>query len=58
MSPCADAPALAESIRRLCEDSALAESLVATGRQRLIRDFSKPVIMQQYIELYTRLAGG
>lgn len=58
MSPCADAPALAESIRRLCEDPDLAESLAASGRQRLIRDFSKPVIMQQYLELYTRLAGG
>jgi len=58
LSPCKDAAALAASIRCLCEDSGLAQSLVAAGRQRLVRDFSKPVIMQQYIELYTRLAGG
>ncbi len=58
MSPCEDAQALAVSIRHLCEDSTLAQSLVAAGRQRLVRDFSKPVIMQQYLELYTRLAGG
>jgi hypothetical protein len=58
MSPCEDAPALAVSIRCLCEDAAFAASLAAAGRQRLVRDFSKPVIMQQYIDLYTRLAGG
>ena len=57
MSPCEDPGALAASIRQLCEDSGLAQSLVAQGRQRLTRDFSRPVIMQQYIELYERLAG-
>jgi len=58
MSPCEDPSALAVSIRQLCEDPGLAQSLVAMGRQRLARDFSKSVIMQQYIELYQRLAGG
>jgi glycosyltransferase involved in cell wall biosynthesis len=57
MSPCEDTAALAASIRQLCEDPVLAQSLVMNGRQRLTRDFSKPVIMQQYIELYSRLAG-
>jgi glycosyltransferase involved in cell wall biosynthesis len=58
MSPCEDAAALAASIRQLCEDPGLAQSLVMNGRQRLTREFSKPVIMQQYIELYSQLAGG
>jgi len=57
MSPCEDPRALAVSIRRLCEDPGLATALVAAGRQRLLREFSKPVIMQQYLDLYRRLAG-
>jgi len=58
MSACADPPSLAASIRRLCEDADLAGSLIAAGRQRLSRDFSKPVILQQYIELYQKLVAG
>ncbi|MGD8313084.1 MAG: glycosyltransferase [Gammaproteobacteria bacterium] len=55
VSPCGDPAALAASIRRLCEDAGLAGALVAGGRQRLVRDFSREVIMPQYIELYQRL---
>jgi hypothetical protein len=55
MSPCGEPAPLAESIRRLSLDEALQTSLVAAGRQRLVRDFAKQPIMRQYIELYSSL---
>jgi glycosyltransferase involved in cell wall biosynthesis len=57
MSPCEDASALAQSIRRLAEQADFAKALAANGRQRLRDDFSRREIMAQYLELYARLAG-
>ncbi|MEN8177518.1 MAG: glycosyltransferase [Pseudomonadota bacterium] len=57
MSPCAEPKALATNIRQLCNDSNLSQLLVRAGQQRLIQDFSRSAVMQQYIDVYTRLMG-
>jgi len=55
MSPCDDPQGLAASIRRLCEEPELAESLAGQGRRRLEREFSRAAVMRQYTDLYSRL---
>ncbi|MBK5930310.1 glycosyltransferase [Halochromatium salexigens] len=56
--PCEDAPALAEGIRLLLREPALAKALVEQGAQRVEQTFSRTVIMQRYLELYTDLTDG
>jgi len=57
MTPCENPPALADGIRRVAEDADLRRLLTEAGHKRLEADFSKQAIMQQYIELYSRLIG-
>ncbi|AHF05114.1 glycosyl transferase [Marichromatium purpuratum 984] len=56
--PCADAAALATGIRETLGDATLRAALVARGRERVEREFGRAVIMDQYLALYRRLAGG
>ncbi|MDJ0808230.1 MAG: glycosyltransferase [Gammaproteobacteria bacterium] len=57
MTPCAEPQALADSIRKLCVDADLSQSLVRAGHRRLLEDFSKSAIMRQYVDLYSQLIG-
>jgi glycosyltransferase involved in cell wall biosynthesis len=54
--PVGDAEALARQIRRLLEDSALAENL-AEGARRRARAFDLQRVLDRQIELYRELAG-
>lgn len=56
--PCEDAAALAEGIRQLLQEPALANVLVERGTQRVKQTFSRDAIMQRYLELYTDLIDG
>jgi L-malate glycosyltransferase len=56
--PCADAAALAAGIRRVLADPSLMRRLVEQGQARIEREFSRDVILNQYLDLYRRLAGG
>ncbi len=56
--PCEDAAALAEGIRQLLQEPALASALVERGTQRVEQTFSRDAIMQCYLELYTDLIDG
>lgn len=55
--PCANPTALAEGIRLLLQDPALARALGAAGRQRVLTSFSRSQILHQYLDLYNRLTG-
>jgi glycosyltransferase involved in cell wall biosynthesis len=55
--PCADAPALAEGVRSVLADSALAAELARAGSARVRNEFARAPIMEQYLDLYRRLAG-
>lgn len=55
--PCSDPAALARGIAEVLSNTALADALVAGGRGRLRHDFSRDVILDQYLDLYRRLAG-
>ena len=55
--PCADVAALADGVRRVLLDPALAGSLVAGGQRRVDHDFGRGPILQQYLDLYNRLTG-
>lgn len=57
MAPCKDPVALANGIRRVAEDPDLIRVMHEAGHRRLEEDFSKQAVMQQYIELYSRLIG-
>ncbi|WP_462321755.1 glycosyltransferase [Halochromatium sp.] len=56
--PCEDAAALADGIRQLLQEPALARALVERGAQRVEQAFSRDAIMQRYLELYTDLIHG
>ncbi|MFP4494898.1 MAG: glycosyltransferase [Halochromatium sp.] len=56
--PCEDAPALAEGIRLLLQQPALAKALVEEGARRVEQAFSPDAIMRRYLELYTELTDG
>lgn len=56
--PCADAAGLASGIETVLKDPALRAHLVANGQRRIAREFSREVIVDQYLELYRRLARG
>jgi glycosyltransferase involved in cell wall biosynthesis len=55
--PSGDAPALAEALRRLFTDPALAASLGAAGRGRAAERYQLGRTVEQYYDLYRRLAG-
>lgn len=55
---CGDARALAEGLRALLADPALAAELARRGRERAAREFSRDAIMQRYWALYSELADG
>ena len=57
MVPCQDPDALAAGIRRVLESLDLQREMTEAGCRRLESDFSKTAVMQQYIELYSRLIG-
>lgn len=56
--PCADCAGLATGIETVLQDPALRAHLVANGRQRIAGEFSREVIVDQYLALYRRLARG
>lgn len=56
--PCGDAAALAGAIAELLNDPVLRTSFARRGAERVARDFSRPAIMAQYLELYRALAKG
>lgn len=56
--PCEDAAALAEGIRTVLADPALAAALAARGHERVEREFSRDAIVDQYRALYAQLARG
>ena len=53
--PCADVPALAEGMRVVLADRTLAGALAAAGSQRIRAEFSRPAVVDQYLELYRTL---
>jgi glycosyltransferase involved in cell wall biosynthesis len=56
--PCADPAALAAGITEVLGDPSLASALVERGAERVVREFGRDAIMDRYLELYRRLAGG
>lgn len=56
MVACEDPGALAKGIQAVAGDASLRTALAAAGRNRVERDFSEPVIVGQYTDLYTKLA--
>jgi hypothetical protein len=56
--PCEDAAALAQGIEQVLRDPELAAAMVRRGYARVEQDFSRAVIMQRYLDLYTELADG
>ncbi len=55
--PCEDAAALAGGILETLADPARMIALAKRGRERVAQDFSRNVILGQYLELYRQLAG-
>lgn len=56
--PCEDARALAEGIKAVIADPQLAAAMVERGTSRVRLEFGADAIMDQYLDLYRRLAGG
>jgi glycosyltransferase involved in cell wall biosynthesis len=56
--PCADPKALAQGIEGMLRDSALGAAMAARGNRRSLDEFGRGPIMDQYLALYRRLAGG
>jgi glycosyltransferase involved in cell wall biosynthesis len=54
--PCADAPGLAEGIRKVLSNPTLMASLAERGHGRVQRDFSRDAILDRYLALYRELA--
>lgn len=54
--PCEDAAALAEGIQATLAEPTLMTALAAHGRERIAREFSRDVILEQYRSLYRQLA--
>lgn len=54
---CEDPTALAAGIEELLHDASLRASLAGAGYRRATEDFSKRAIVDQYLDLYARLAG-
>ncbi|WP_347338079.1 glycosyltransferase [Chromatium okenii] len=44
-------------IQTLLTDPLLLRDLATAGRERVARDFSRDVIIKQYLDLYRRLTG-
>lgn len=55
---CGDAVALASGIREVLAEPKLMNDLVTRGHVRIEGEFSRDVILNQYLDLYRRLAGG
>lgn len=55
--PCGDSAALANGIQEMLVDATLRSSIAERGHVRASREFSRDVILDQYLELYRRLAG-
>jgi glycosyltransferase involved in cell wall biosynthesis len=55
--PCEDAAALAEGIRVVAADDGLATALAQAGAKRVREAFSRPAVVNQYLELYRTLLG-
>ncbi|MEA3278648.1 MAG: glycosyltransferase [Pseudomonadota bacterium] len=56
--PCADAPGLARGIAEVLGDPAMGEAMAERGHARVQTEFGRDPIMDQYLDLYRRLAGG
>lgn len=56
--PCKDAAALAEGIRTVLADAGLMAAMTARGQERVVAEFDRDAIMDQYSALYRQLAGG
>lgn len=56
--PCADAVALAEGIRTVLTDDALAQAIAREGRARVQRDFTRTEVVRKYLDLYNSLLSG
>lgn len=54
-APCANGEALAEAIRTVLEDEALAADLARNGLRRAREDFGRGPVMKQYLDLYESL---
>ena len=55
--PCEDAKALAEGIAAVLADPGLMTAMAERGGERVRREFGRDAIMDQYLDLYRRLAG-
>ncbi len=55
--PCEDAEALAEGIRVVLADDRLATALAQAGAARVREAFSRPAVVNRYLELYRTLLG-
>jgi glycosyltransferase involved in cell wall biosynthesis len=55
LTPIDDVEAFAEGIRRVIGSKALAQKLVAAGRQRVADEFSENAIVRRYIDLFEKV---
>jgi glycosyltransferase involved in cell wall biosynthesis len=55
MVPIDDAEAMADALKRLIADEALAERLVEAGREKYEREFTEAVAVQRYLDLFERV---
>jgi len=55
--PCADADMLAQGIRVMLENPAMAEAFARKGFSRMQGEFARDPIMECYLDLYRRLTG-
>ena len=55
VSPCDDAPALAEGMREVITNEALQRDLVRAGARRIEAEFSEAAVIDQYRALYAQL---
>lgn len=52
-----DGPALASSVRRVIEDSALATRLAAAGKQEYTARFTEDAVVRHYLDLFEKVVG-
>ena len=53
--PVDDVDALASGIREVLGSKDLAEALVANGRKRIESEFSEPIVIRQYLDMFARV---
>ncbi len=57
LTPMNDAPALAQALRSVLNDTVLAARLRENGRQRYLEAFTETVVVQRYLEVLQRIRG-